>query len=400
MPDAAHRASAGGEQGETLSILKRLAETYDVTYYGAAQGTFPAGVRHVNPLDEWPERRAVCKQHGAYVQEEITAEQQGDMFRHGERALGEVDAFVHVLGMEGSSCYVGNAFGSKIQAADLWYCSSAMHAVHTMNRPRICINNDPRSYPKLQETTTLWPECLPWALLDQTSESIQRVIGRVKVQQKSVYAASENWWTYGRERPDIDWSAKDRNVVVSHAHIADGCKQKRRHEAWERIFSNRDGTPWSTEEFKTNRVEVYGKGWEAFENDAEDTFRGFVRPSEVQDLLIKSRAQPCVAPKHAFYTGKASVSSWYGCAPLFYGRGDEYTYDVKERYLPLEHSMRVHGPGDLEHIFSYRDEVIEDYNELIVDFCRPRWELFDDCVADAVASKPKNVERYGGIWLQ
>jgi hypothetical protein len=379
FPDSRAAQSVRGEiLGETIGMIKRLVDDgYHVVYYGKVQGTPPEGMTLVEP----PLGRL-----GDTLTTGSTVKDQDEVFAAGEATLRQhdPDVFVQVLGMEGTSCYLGATWPVTPQASQIRYMSPQFHAVEVFNRPRICVNNDPRSYPKIQEMSKMWLNTRPCALLSQRTGDCKRVIGGVAYDQREVYAGCQDWWKYGAVRPDRQ---EKTNIcdVVAHAHIADGCRSNRRDYAWQRIFSHENEELWSLDDYQRYDIAVYGKGWEYFTGYVPEVMPGVIQPHDVMRIVAATAMMPCVSPSNRFYTSKASMLAWYHCAPLFYGRGEEYTYDAEERVLPLDHWSRVSEPGDLDlRLRAYGNDVdsrdLISLTEHVHEHTTPWFDLFDNCV--------------------
>jgi hypothetical protein len=193
---------------------------------------------------------------------------------------------------------------------------------------------------------------------------------------------------------------KDRScVIVAHAHIADGCKRIERDVAFAHILAPQVDVGV----LKKMGLQVYGNGWPCFCNYDDTYMNPPIRPDEVMAVLARNKTCPAVAAGDGFYTGKLRTCLAQGCLPLFYGRGEPFTFDPLEKYLPLDYEHRVAMPGDLLRVVKWFDSH-ETERQALVDRLwsksSPDWSLFDRCVNDVLSGRDMNTDTwwidYGG----
>lgn len=354
--------SATGEVGETEGLIRHLvARGHDLVYFGRCVGELPCPiVQSCCPADlsEWST--------SAY-QKECFAEDIKNLEPYGPFA-----GLIQVCGYSPTFSHIDNPRGAIVQASGVRYSAPTLNVIQHFKLKRICVNNDPRTYPKDQEMSYGWDYCRPAALLDQCGGDTLQTVGGRKYIRRSVYAGCESW-AYLDRLPNTHGEC----TVVAHAHIKDGCKQAARDASWVNVLQ---GTPYK----------VYGKGWEHFSLYDDQRFMGPVNPSKVPGILSNSIASPCVAQEN-FYTGKPYVLWASGCVPILYGDGkDPYTWDPKEIFLPLNHPWRINRPGDLDRAISSIGPAHYEFWERAL---QPRWQVIDALVDDLLAGKELN---YGG----
>ncbi len=385
----AARASSSGEQGESEAIINHLLKRKDfqLVYYGIWRGDLPEGLIHIDPdvsgLDE------LC-----------TEKKQEQRWTNDIQALRDISnfnpfAYINIAGYAPTMCTVGNPKGIQCQASGIRYVAPVLNACRVFGMPRIVINNDPRTYPREQEMTLCWPECVPAALLDQVEQDVETVIGGRKYLRRSVWARAESWCTH----PTI---LEDKSVdvtCIAHAHIKDGCKQRNRNESWKTLLAPAE----DIEKLFLDGFRIYGKGWERYDWYDQELMMGVITPAMVMEKLAAATCCPCVACAPGFYTGKPYVLVAQNCIPILYGDGvDPYTWDPFERFLSFNSKYRASKPGDLLRIVELLKDPQIYYEQLTtwVELCKPHWELLDDCVSElldgADVTSPSWRERFGG----
>jgi hypothetical protein len=256
--------------------------------------------------------------------------------------------------------------------------------LHKLKLPRICINNDPRTYPRDQEMSFGWDHCRPAALLDQCERDVPMIVGGKNYRRVSRYAAAQSW-SHLPMGGGLSWDERKACKIVAHCHVEDGCKQRGRRSAWESILGE-DVESW----------EIYGSGWSAL--GRPDVVK--IRPDEALGQFASACCTPCVSPSVGFYSGKAWVALSQGCIPVPYGDGtDPYTWDPLELYVPFrEENRRCVVPGDLKRISEelHRDQVYyESTLAMYRDVFVKDFTLLDRVIDDLLAGTFK-AGRYGG----
>lgn len=378
--EEARRGSAVGEQGETEGLMRRLVEMgLRVVYLGKARGEVP-GVEFVQP----------CTSH---LTEDSDPREQENTLDSLAREVSEHEPLCafNVCGPTATFSMIGNPKGSRVQAQGIHYTAPLLGVLHRLNLRRICVNNDPRTYPRDQEMSWGMPHCRPVALLDQCEDERVMTVGGIEYRRKSRYAACESWAWLPR-----DWSAPHEAripcTIVAHAHIGDGCGQKRRDDAWWNVLGGRETWP--------DGLRVYGAGWEHYRDYDPEVMPGKVRPSEALELFGRARCTPCVAAAPGFYTGKPYVAMSMGCVPVLYGDGtDPYTWDPRGDLIGLGSAERVVRPGDLKRLAeSFSDEEVwSSVRDEWAKELRPRWQVLDELVDDLLHERELG-DRYGGYF--
>jgi len=243
-----------------------------------------------------------------------------------------------------------------------------------------------------------WNYVRPRALLDQTLRDAKQVVGGVEYHRRSIYAAPESWGHHIRNTLGDEFRTHSCSLIA-HAHISDGCEQRRRDAAWSDVLGG--DLP--------EDMYVYGKGWTAwsgYENH-KDIMLGFIKPSEVTHVLQQSWFCPCVALAPGYYTGKPYVLEAQGCIPLLYGRGrQEYTFDPLEKLQALQSDYRIESPGDLKHLVGYLMQNDQERIDLRDNWrlaCLPNWTVLDKMLRDLNGgmdpTSPEFFSYYGGYGL-
>lgn len=374
-----------GEQGETEGLLRHLVtEGHSVTYYGrlGEDSELPEGICHVDPTlvdsngDPFSDMTLAREQERAYT----------DDARRLAEHVGEQPVWVQVAGYSSSMSIIDNPKGASVQACAVRYVAPAIGAGHVLGARRVIVNNDPRTYPREQEMTLMWPDVMPVALLDQCEGEVSTVIGGTRCTRRSAYAACESWGYLER----VPNTGEHDCVIVAHAHIADGCRQQGRDLAWARCLEGVE---------TLGDVRVYGKGWEHFSGYDPDRFPGPIPGDRVIPLLATAKCSPCVAAKPGFYTGKPYVLNAAGCVPLMWGDGyDQYTWDPQERLVRLDSPCRVRGAGDLPRAVNHVRSNLSEYREMFDRLLTPKWGVLDECLWELEhgAGRDDLWDRFGG----
>lgn len=318
--EQARLGSATGEQGETEGILRHLVQRGDVhvIYFGRMRGEVP-GVTNIAPDTQGLNEHVLCAE-----QEERWARDIAALKPH------EPIACINVTGPPATFSWARNPRGAQIQAQGVHYTGPILNAIHKLGLKRICVNNDPRTYPRDQEMSYGWTSCRPVALLDQCAAIKSQTVGGKEYRRVSVYSAAQSWAWLPEAAPRAFADRVPCNVVA-HAHIGDGCAQQDRDSAWRAII---DGD-----------YPIYGKGWEHYTGTLGKVM-GPVKPSEALQLFHNARCTPCVAAVPGFYTGKAWVAYSQGCIPVPFGDGQHpHTWDPVGRYVGLDNDYErcTHG---------------------------------------------------------
>jgi len=382
----ATKNSKVGEQGETEGIVKHLLKRDDiqVVYFGQWRGDIPDGMIYIESsidgLDEYS----------------LAAEQQ----RHWDLDIQNIQpysplAYINIAGYASTLSMIKNPNAASIQVVGIRYCAPALNVMQQLKIPRIVINNDPRNYPQDGEMSFNWDWTRPRALLSQRAAEWSKVIQNKKYAIREVYAAAENWCEYIREEPINDIPC----ACIAHAHIGDGCKELGRDIAFAHILAPRS----DIKELVDEGFVIHGEGWKCFCNYDPSYMLGSIRPNEVSRLLAHARTCPAVAAGNEFYTSKLRTCLAQGALPLFYGRGEPYTFDCLGKYLPLDHELRIAMPGDLLKAVRYLDKHEQERRNLIDELWRissPDFSLLDKCIDDIIDGRDMETESwwkdYGG----
>jgi len=149
-------------------------------------------------------------------------------------------------------------------------------------------------------------------------------------------------------------------------------------------------------------LRLYGKGWEYYSKyDAS-----FMRPPTTLDQMLRAYGNAkttVLATNNRFYTYKIRFCLEQNCLPIFYGSGEEYTFDPLELYYPLDSPLRIKEPGDMKRLVEFwkndataRKQEIKRLKKLTL----PDWSLFDSCVSDVLNGADTTSDswwkKYGG----
>lgn len=388
----AARNSKVGEQGETEGVIKHLLSRGDlrVVYFGQYRGDVPAGLTVVQSC-------LVDRDGNALNHDSTAADQKWAWYQDAVAVRGfHPRAFIGVTGYASTMSMIDNPTGATVQAAAIRYVAPALNVMQALKLPRIAINNDPRNYPQEGEMCYDWDHVRPIAVLSQrTSEWDWKSRGS-KWRCREVYAGAENWCEHIQLPERFDKTVPC--TVVAHAHIKDGCRYRKRDDAWLRVLAPRD----DVETLRLLGMRVYGKGWEHYSGYVPDLMPGAIRPDEVMQVLARAKTCPAVAAGDNFYTGKLRTCLAQDCLPLFYGRGQPFTFDPLEKYIQLHSPCRVNDPGDLLKQVLYWDSHEADrrnVTQYLWDASKPNWRLLDDCINDLLAGADTSTQawwdRYG-----
>lgn len=344
------RENASGEQGETLAVIDRLMRRSDchVLYFGTYQNIPCDGVQaYIAGLSEL----SLASKQEAHWEYDI----------HNLKNY-EIVAVITMAGYSGTMSCINNPNFATVQACGVRYAAPILNVIHRLAVPRIVINQDPRTYPREQEMSLMWPELIPCALLDQCNNTVYTTIGRQKYKRKSVYAAVESWAQFKPYNLPKDMLA----CMIAHKHSNNTIRRKTR--AWDVIIPV----------CKELGIPVHGNGWEE---------EGYycVSPTEAMKLMSRSQYCPIVGLKPGFYSGKIHVVTQQKCCPLLWD-GDEYAYDPFYRYIPPDSPLRFQTEKELLIALSKRMQPPS---------FKPSWAVFDQMIDDLLADKPFE-GKYGG----
>jgi hypothetical protein len=274
-----------GEQGETEGIMRwLLSEGHKVVYFGAHEGEL-LGVHFVRPhLDGLDAESSDRHQRELWTKD---IEQLAD--------LGITHA-VQVNGMAPTFSWIDNPRGARLQSFAVRMCGPWLNVLQTLRLPRICVNNDPRSYPRDQEMSYGWDYVRPAALLDQCSATKKMTVGGKGYKRVSVYGACESFGYL----PPRDNTQEVDCVVIAHNHANDGIASK---SDWSELFELLERFPLT---------KVYGTGWETYMGH---NFMGPIPPHQVLEEFAKAKTCFYVPHTPGFKTGKPYVAVSCGCVP-------------------------------------------------------------------------------------
>jgi hypothetical protein len=297
-----------GEQGETEGIMRWLVEQgHKVVYFGAHEGTVP-GVEFITPSLE-----GLDSDSPAAHQIECWAE---DIEHLGD--LGITHA-LQINGLAPTFSWIDNPNGARLQSFSVRMCGPWLNALQSLGLPRLCVNNDPRSYPRDQEMSHGWDWVRPTMLLDQGNFVKNTIVGGKPYRRVSVYGACESMG-YLPQRENLGLVDC---VVVAHNHTTCGIRSKTQD--------------WSALEHLPPGTKVYGNGWEV-----GGQFMGPITPNEVLDRFRE--AKTCYYAPHTpgFMTGKPYVATSQGCYPCTspltvqsaLKHYDQYIAEARATYAP------------------------------------------------------------------
>lgn len=273
-----------GEQGETEGMLRHLvSQGHEVGFFGQHAGEIE-GVRFFKPNIDGLNDNSTEK-----YQEECWAK---DL----EMVGSDWDHAIQVNGMAPTFSWIGNPRGALLQAFAVRYCGPWLNILQKLRLPRICINNDPRSYPRDQEMSYGWTFTRPAVLLDQWDKEILMRVGGKTYLRKSEYGCCESWNCL----PVRENKKKTPVVIIAHSHFEDGIRSKGDWSQLSLLF----------ERFPD--LKVYGKGW-----PEGDRFPGPVNPAQVLDIANEAMCAYVVDHTPGFKTGKPYVLTSQGCVPCW-----------------------------------------------------------------------------------
>lgn len=210
----------------------------------------------------------------------------------------------------------------------LLYSCMQLYLMNRIGAPRYGVVTDPKCYKRDGEFVTCWPGCTPRAVLSQEQLVYKRTIQRVPYTVHIAYAGCEFWQTYGMQRDS--WCEKDYDVLVaSNTHRSSSQLGIARRRMWDWLL---DTVP--------DGAAICGHGWEPDEMLRFNYYGQLKSVFQVYDLMARSVGGPCVPQKVGFNTTKPRLYALHNCCPYLYGNGCDFTYDIDERILPLNHPSR------------------------------------------------------------
>jgi len=354
-------ASPVGEQRDATGIAFGLrAAGHDVCLLGRLRGELE-GFHHV----DW------CVK-GSYVYDDHA----DAAVEEYERVLREVrdwspDAIVNSVGACPTCSWVRNDRAVRVQDFAAKYVAPLLYVYWKTGLPRVCVINDPRSYPRDHEMLD-WPACKPRAVLSQENNVIRRRVLRKTYDIHAAYAGCENWWSFDEPpRPEAN-TGEVPMLIIAHSHMRDKRLEKLRDEVWSWILRDVDD------------YVIYGRGWEDFSGYNPERMPGPVHPDEVFPKLRTGVCGPMIPISDGFITGKLRQYLVSGCLPLPYGRGDEYlTYDRQEHHVPLSHELRFvdsQGLGALVRRAAVEPDWRRGHVDRLLERTTPNFQKLLDCV--------------------
>lgn len=288
--------NAKGEQGETEGLIRHLVDAgHDVVYFGQGYGV---PCRHVRPNIEGFNVDTLARE-----QEAGWDQDRRDIL---QACGGRPDGILVVCGYSPTMVSITNPKYATPQSVSIRLYGPQVHLIHTLDLPACWINCDPRTTPKFQEMSLMWPNTQPIAYLCQTlgRKTRQRVIGGKKYKVVSQYGASESWgWL-----PDhSNCFGNGRPVIMGHSHIGQGIKTGDQ-EVWREVLSG-------------VHCPVYGLGWEwAVEAGliAPEMYGGMLQGDALTAALTEYSYCPVVAHTPGFRTGKPYVLHAHGVVPVLH----------------------------------------------------------------------------------
>ena len=353
-------ASSSGEGGETLGILKHLVSRGDVevVYFGAFDGDMPCeAVRsHHENVREYGTDPVLCPPEA----------QEAD-FALDVAALGDRDwvGCICVDGYAPTFSHIRNPNDAIIQCASINYTGPVLNVLEKLKLKRICINNDPRCFPKDQEMSHGWTYALPRAILGQCDNASLRTVGGKKYRRVSIHARAESWCEF-QPVPHVPYEDRTERNVLAHSHVGHG-------------IGTGDFNNWHS--LLGSTCNVYGDGWHHYPWETAATFHGKIPQSKVPEVLLKTRVCPVVSHTPGFYTGKPYVLVHHGVVPVLHRSYDEKGLFGVEPYSTV--------PWDIT-----RNE----YESMLAHWrtvTQPRWEMLDR-VVDELLNGTFEDFKYGG----
>lgn len=381
------KLSSAGEQGTTDAVVTHLLKRDDIqlVYFGQWRGDVPKGLIYV-PSD------VHC------LDDLTTSREQKERWNNDLEKIIPLKPkmYVTIAGYASGWSSINNQRFSSCQACAVRYTGPVLNILEACRLPRVVIVNDIRNYPKEGEMSYGWDWVRPRALLSQRTKNWPRVIVGTRWNVREVYSAAENWRKFSR------LPVRDKTLpvtVVGHAHMRDGKQLKNYDKVWSRILAPEE----DVKTLKREGMQVYGKGWEHFSGFDPEYMGQIVTPAEISEILAESKTCPVTITGGELYTNKGRFCLAQRCLPLFYGRGEPYTYDPLGKYIPLDSWLRISKPGDLLRLVWYFHNNPRPCNDLIDSLWKatmPNYETLDECVTDLLAGRDYDTEswwnEYGG----
>jgi len=263
------------------------------------------------------------------------------------------DVVVNVAGQQPSHSNPCNPWGMSPLRTAITTNLPCLKACEDLHLRRVVIINDPRNLPREHENH-YWPYTLPAAVLSQRSRVNYWETRERKMRREEVYAACENWWTFGMPLAPLD-EPRQGVVVIAHGHFHDlRVYGPERAKTWDAVLGR-----------CRSAYEVYGHGWcycatcqptknfaSPVEADQHQVatghvvvrnnphWKGCVKHDEVQGILQRASQGPMIALEAGFATGKLREYVVAGALPrpVSFGR---FHYDRDNRYLCHNHPARI-----------------------------------------------------------
>lgn len=374
--------TASGEVGETEGLIRYLIKKgHEVTYFGQFRGEIP-GLR-------------VIQSHLKGIDDMTTIPQQEAAWRIDEENLGkpgDYDLFFTVAGYAAARSFVTGKH--ILQAAGIRYLGPINNALRYLKAPRVLVNNDPRTYPRCQEIAA-HPELQPAAILDQIADaggrrSTPQILCGDQFMRHMRYAACESW-AYLQQQPITTEGRELDCLLLAHAHVKDGIKQKTRLHALQQVVGDLSKFPYT----------IFGKGWQHYEPNSEGRVVEPCKPGHVPWYLSQAFTCPVIQQKN-FYTGKPYVLVANGVVPLLYGDvNDPNEYTADPRLLFSRGIERITHPSDTIRMAETISRDEETYNQLIRDWrsrLTPRYDVLDGLLDHVNSGRPLPFyEEFGGL---
>lgn len=285
-----------GDARDQLGILEYLRDQgHAVCFLGRAQ-VLPEGVDYI----EW------CVQ-GDWLVNNLKAEVERVCI---ELSRWKPNAILNCVAQCPTVCDPDNPRGVIVQQSAMRYTAPLLFVYHKTGMPRLCIVNDPRSYPFNAESS--WLACGPSAVLTQEHDQFvtRRVWGEVQGLQIT-YGRCENWWSYGMN--PVHTPRPYHMVLMGHAHG--------REQLWDSLLGD-------------IFCERRGRGWP--DGPVDNPY----------ELLRTSSCGPIMPIRDGFHTGKLRQYALHGCAPLLY-TSNELTYDKPCDYVAQSSPLRFRDHDEL-----------------------------------------------------
>lgn len=354
-----HNASPVAGNQDALGVLRYLIDSpHDVCVFGMSRGEFPCPVFNVDMsgLDDTDDPKLFHERADAAI---------------AELAKWKPDCILNVAGAAPTISDPDNEWGVLCQMWATRTVFPCLKACHVLDIPRHVIINDPRNYPKDHEMH-YWPRAMPASLLSQRSSSFTRIVRGRQMRVTEVDASAENWWSYGMTYSDIH-DARANSVILAHSHFQDKrvCGNGQREQDWYNVIDAFDD--------QFGCLDIYGKGW-----DGHPRWKGCLKHDDVQRVICAYADGPMMSIEPDFNTGKLREYAIAGVTPRPIV-SDNYTYDAREKYVPLDHPTRIRV-GE-----SWTTKADPDWVQHLREVTTPDFTALERCLAG---------EKMGGVeWL-